>query len=221
MAYEMAFTSPITEPTPLLATPRTREPQSQTYQAVDISSSASSEKPIPTGPAAMRRHKIPAMNLQPRRPVPKQGRRRPDHNKKRPNQTTPPKPGLQAAHINHKPYKRVLPPGLRAEALEAILNSKGIGYAPKHGWNKFGLPMYTIPCFAPDAYFAFTGKEQRHIRKISEQLPKFRIMYQKTRKGFRKYLSIVLSQISTCLSIILTMSSHNLVRVQGLSFRPH
>lgn len=211
MAYEMAFTSLITDPTPLLATPQTPEPQIQTYQAVNISSSSSSEKSIPTGPAAMRRLKIPAMNLQPRRPIPKQGRRRPDPYKKRHNQPTPQKPSPQATHINHQPYKRVLPPGLRAEALKAILGSKGIGYAPKHGWNKFGLPMYTITCFAPDAFFAFTGKEQLHIKKISEQLPKFRIMYQKTRKGFRKYLSIILSQISTCLSIILTMPSHNLV----------
>ena len=211
MAYEMAFTSPITEPTPLLATPQTPKPQSQTYQAVDIPSSSSSEKPIPTGPAAMRRHKVPAMSLQPRRPVHKQRHRRPDPYKKRHNQPTAPKPTPQTPHINHQPYKRVLPSNLRAEALKAILNSKGIGYVPKHGFNKFGLPLYTITCFAPDAFLAFTGKEQVYIKKIAEQLPKFRIMYQKTRRGFRKYLSIILSQIPTCLSIILTMPSRNLV----------
>jgi hypothetical protein len=104
----------------------------------------------------------------------------------------PLKSGVQAAPT--APRRR-LTAKQRAEVVRVILHRKGDGYIPKHGWDNFGLPMYSITCFANNGFFAFTGENQIYFNTISQAFPKFRVMYQKIWMGFCKYNFIVVSQL--------------------------
>jgi hypothetical protein len=98
----------------------------------------------------------------------------------------------------------------RSSVLRVILHMKGQDYVPMYGWDKAGMPLYSIPCFVKNGFYAFTGENQVYFNEISQAFPKFRLMYQKIWVGFRKSNLCVISQASMHSRNILTGSSYHL-----------